>query len=128
MGPPGCRENEPAPPLPFLKIAQNDLLLKGGERQMDAEKQVNEYAAMIAVLEAKKAAIEAAISSLRFLANGGPVPATISVAGPGSSTEAGSPISGITTIADIPAGAFFNKSIPEAAKIYLQMIKKKQTG
>jgi hypothetical protein len=84
-----------------------------------------DYAAIIADLEAKKAAIESTIISIRQamasgvlgLSQGGDVPSGV----PGGSSL--SMYSG-----DIPAGAFLGKSIPEAARIYLEIVKRKQTS
>jgi len=92
---------------------------------MSSEKPNNEFMAMISVLESKKAAIEAAIANLRFLASGGPLPGSANLSG--DVGQSGSVIGAISNVADIPNGAFLGKSIPEAAKLYLEMIRKKQT-
>jgi hypothetical protein len=82
-----------------------------------------DYSAIVADLEAKKAAIEATLTSLRSamalgaLGQPGDSPA---IPGVGSSV----PMYG----GDIPDGAFLNKGIPEATKLYLEMVKKKQTS
>lgn len=82
-----------------------------------------DYAAIIADLEAKKSAIEATIATLRsamslgMLGVGSDVPM-------GGSSSASSSIYGN----EVPAGAFLGKSIPEAARIYLEIVKKKQTS
>jgi hypothetical protein len=82
-----------------------------------------DYLAAEADLEAKKSAIEAALASLRAaralgaLGQSGDFPAI-----PGSVTSA--PMYG----GDIPDGAFLNKGIPEATKLYLEIVKKKQTS
>jgi len=81
-----------------------------------------DYGAIIADLEAKKAAIEATIASLRSamamgtLGAGGDVPMN------------GAPTSASIYGNEVPAGAFLGKSIPEAARIYLEIVKKKQTS
>ena len=80
-----------------------------------------DYTAILADLEAKKSALEQAIASFRQamasgalgqMAEGGIVPSL-----------AGTSFSG----GEVPAGAFLGKSIPEAAKLYLEIVKKKQT-
>jgi hypothetical protein len=83
-----------------------------------------DYSAFLSDLEAKKAAIEAAIASLRSvmalgalaIGQGGDLPA---VAGSASSISIHN--------GEVPNGAFLGKSIPEAAKFYLEIIKRKQT-
>jgi hypothetical protein len=83
-----------------------------------------DYGAILADLEAKKSVLEQAITSLR---------AAIAIGTLGSSDGAtyvnfSSPsASGSIHGGEVPAGAFFGKSIPEAAKLYLSIIKKKQT-
>jgi len=82
-----------------------------------------DYAAILADLEAKKAAVEAAIATLRSARAMGAL---------GQSTDAGGAISvggGIPSLVggEVPEGAFLEKSIPEAAKLYLEIVKKKQT-
>lgn len=71
----------------------------------------NDYEAVIADLEAKKAEIEATIESLRKFA--------------GSSATAGT---ARVTPADIPSDAFFGMSIPDGIRKYLRMVKGKQTA
>jgi hypothetical protein len=82
-----------------------------------------DYASILADLEAKKTALEATIASIR---------GAIAVGSLGQSGDG----TGYTTSAlptsmnggEVPAGAFFGKSIPDAAKLYLEIIKKKQTS
>lgn len=82
-----------------------------------------DYAAILANMEAKRAALEAAIASLRAaiamgaLGASGDVPEGLAASVP--STMYGG---------DIPTGAFLGRSIPDAAKLYLEIIKKKQTS
>jgi hypothetical protein len=76
-----------------------------------------DYTAILADLEAKKAALEQAIMSVRAAmgaASGGDFSASMG----GGSIHNG----------EVPAGAFFGKSIPEAAKLYLQIVKRKQNS
>src|ERR1700678_661330 len=84
-----------------------------------------DYLAIVADLEAKKAAIEATLASLRSamatgaLGQSGDAPATTFLGGSPSAPMYGG---------DIPDGAFLNKGIPEATKFYLEIVKKKQTS
>jgi hypothetical protein len=76
-----------------------------------------DYSAVLADLEAKRAALDATISHLRLYLSGQS----------GSSVSASSPTGTASTNGEIPAGAFLAKSIPEAAKLYLQIVKRKAT-
>lgn len=82
-----------------------------------------DYSAIVADLEAKKAAIEATLATLRSamaigaLGQAGDVPTAFN----GGSSSA--PMYG----GDVPDGAFHGKGIPEATKLYLEIVKKKQT-
>ncbi|MGA9527296.1 MAG: hypothetical protein WBS24_04185 [Terriglobales bacterium] len=82
-----------------------------------------DYASILADLEAKKAALEAIIASVRGAMAVG------SLGQPGDGN--GYIPSGLPTSmngGEVPAGAFFAKSIPDAAKVYLEIVKKKQTS
>jgi hypothetical protein len=74
-----------------------------------------DYLAVLADMEAKRAALDSAITHLRLFlagqAGGVPLPA----GGGTTSMPTG----------EIPAGAFLGKSIPDAAKLYLQIMKRK---
>jgi hypothetical protein len=85
--------------------------------------QAIDYAAMLANMEAKKAALEAAIASLRAALAMGAL-------GSSSSSDEGATVSlgSMMYGGDVPNGAFLGKSIPEAARLYLEIIKKKQTS
>jgi hypothetical protein len=87
-----------------------------------------DFAALLAVLEAKRSALDTLIASYKAaLSIGalGQVGEEIEVApivpfiGPGASTTSG-PI-------DLPTGAFLGKSIPAAIKLYLGAARRKQT-
>ncbi len=83
-----------------------------------------DYATFIADLEAKRAMLDSAIASLKAAAASGAlgvVPGSIELSGLPAATS--SPFHS----GDIPAGAFLGKSIPEAARLYLATVKKKQT-
>src|ERR1700679_3542787 len=77
---------------------------------MSAEQQID-YSAVLADMEAKRTALDAAIASMRKFLNG--------QAG-GSSTGESVPGSASFPSGEIPTGAFLGKSIPEAATLYLQ--------
>jgi hypothetical protein len=81
-----------------------------------------DYSAIVADLEAKKAAIDAMLASIRSaMALGALGQASDSPGMPGGAS-ASSMFGG-----DVPDGAFLGKSIPEATKLYLEIVKKKQT-
>src|SRR5271166_4055386 len=86
--------------------------------------QTIDYGAILANMEAKKAALEAAIASLRAalamgaLGASGDLPEGIAAASVSAALYGG----------DVPNGAFLGKSIPDAAKLYLEIVKKKQTS
>jgi hypothetical protein len=83
-----------------------------GSEQLD-------YAMVLADMEAKRAALDAAIANLRIFLSGAGAGLASSV--PASS---GAPIPN----GEIPAGVFLGKSIPEAASLYLQIMKRKATS
>jgi hypothetical protein len=78
-----------------------------------------DYAAMIADLEAKKAAIENSIASLR-LAAGSPIGSSASDASSQATIQNDRPM-------ELPVGAFLNMSFPAAIKLFLSATKRKQT-
>lgn len=86
-----------------------------------------DYAAILADLEAKRYALDQTIASFRnaialgALGQVGDIPPATNGITP--STFAPSVGSG-----EVPAGAFLGKSIPDAAKLYLEIVKKKQTS
>jgi hypothetical protein len=82
-----------------------------------------DYAAILADLEAKKIALEAAIASVRAAIVAG----TLGQSGD-SMTFSAPGLPAALTGGEIPAGAFLGKSIPDAAKLYLEIVKKKQTS
>lgn len=80
-----------------------------------------DYTAFLSDLEAKKAALEQTIASFRQAmalgalgqtGDGGPIP---SLAAPSLSGG------------EVPTGAFLGLNVPEATKLYLEIVKKKQT-
>jgi hypothetical protein len=83
-----------------------------------------DYAAILADLEAKKAAIETAIASMRQAMGLGALGQT----GDAAAVPSGASPSLTLHNGEIPNGAFLGKSIPEAAKLYLEILKKKQTS
>jgi hypothetical protein len=87
-----------------------------------------DYAALLATWESQRAALDGMISSLRAAIAAGAlgVVGDIPPAASSSGMPAYSPANGMG--GDVPAGAFFGKSIPDAAKLYLEIVKKKQTS
>ena len=84
----------------------------------------NAYATVIADLEAQRAALDSTIASLKAAA----AMSGISVQNGSAADPASSPTTSPFHSGEIPAGAFLRKSIPEAAKLYLSIIRKKQTA
>lgn len=85
--------------------------------------QIVDYAAMLADLEAKKVVIDSTIAAIRAAMAAG---ALGTAEATGKATVSGS----LTVTAfdgDIPSGLFTGKSIPEATKLYLSMVNRKQT-
>ncbi len=86
-----------------------------------------DYAAILNDMETKKAALEAAIASLRAalslgaLGQGGELAPLAN--GTGTTFFTPGPMGG-----DLPAGFSLGKSIPEAARLYLSIVKQKQTS
>ncbi|MGA2390274.1 MAG: hypothetical protein ABSF97_15005 [Candidatus Sulfotelmatobacter sp.] len=80
-----------------------------------------DYTPIIADLENKKAAIERTIALLRQMMTMGDLPQ-----GP----EGGTVSSTVSSFmgGEVPTGAFLGKSIIEATKLYLEIVKKKQTA
>ncbi len=91
---------------------------------MAENEKVIDYGALLADLEARRAVLDSAISSLRAAVAAGAIGAVegTSYVNLGSTVVNRSIHNG-----EIPAGAFLGKSIPEAAKLYLSIAKKKQT-
>jgi hypothetical protein len=87
------------------------------KRNMSAEK--IDYAHVLADMEARRTALDAAIASMRAFLSGQLGDAAMAT----STTSPSVPGNG-----EVPAGAFLGKSIPEAAKLYLQIVKRKATS
>jgi hypothetical protein len=88
--------------------------------------QIVDYAAMLADLEAKKAVIESTISAIKAAMAAGALGIAVGDASKVKDAVAMS-ISSQPFDGDIPSGLFTGKSIPEAAKLYLSMVNRKQT-
>jgi hypothetical protein len=88
---------------------------------MASDKHTVDYGTLLLDLEAKKAAIEALISYVKVAQTLG-IPTLMEISHGAIATMSGS-----IGPDDIPAGAFRRKSVPEAIKAYLSMVKKKQT-
>jgi hypothetical protein len=82
-----------------------------------------DYGAVLADLEAKRTALDQTIASLRSLMSGGAlaINASDSIAGMADSVSLS--LHG----GEVPAGAFHGKSVPEAAKLYLSLVKQKKS-
>jgi len=80
-----------------------------------------DYTTIIADLEAKKAALDAAIVAFRMAQAMGAL-------GPTGDYTAPNLLSPSVSGGEVPAGAFLGKSIPEATKLYLAIVKSKQTS
>src|SRR5207249_2601998 len=91
------------------------------ERLLRMSPEAIDYEVVLADLEAKRAALEAAVSALRLALNLGATAAMNS--GGAAATAAPKPIDPATIRDD----AFFGLSIGEAAKRYLEMVKRKQS-
>lgn len=90
-----------------------------GERIMSTEQ--IDYKAIIADLEEKRAAIDNAIASLRKIAGLGTL-GTQDGTGLNTSVPFGASGAG-----EVPDGAFHGKTLPEAIKLYLELMHKKQS-
>jgi hypothetical protein len=91
---------------------------------MPQNEKVIDYGAILADLEAKKAVLENAIASLKTAIAAGALGTT---EGMSYLKLAGTLVNPEIHGGEVPAGAFLGKSIPEAAKLYLSIVKKKQT-
>lgn len=81
-----------------------------------------DYATIISDLEAKREALENAITSLRLLAASGAI-------GPSDGTVSTFSMPFSTSgVGEVPDGAFHGKSMPEAIKLYLNLMHKKQSA
>lgn len=87
------------------------------------EKKTLDYGTFIADLEAKRAALDQAIASLRAVMASGALAVNASDSMPGMADSVSVALHG----GEVPAGAFLAKSIPEATKLYLSIVKRKQT-
>jgi len=90
----------------------------------ETEKKLLDYGAFLADLEAKKAVLERAIASLRAVMDAGAL--AVNAGDSMSMTDGFS--SSVMASGEVPQGAFLGKSIPEAAKLYLAIVKRKQTS
>lgn len=86
-----------------------------------------DYAAILADLEAKKAVLEGTIASVRAALAAGALGASAGEMVHGGDSASTTPVNQVPFDGDIPSGMFRDKSIPEAAKMYLAMTNRKQT-
>jgi Adenosine deaminase z-alpha domain len=80
-----------------------------------------DYGAIIADLEAKRAALDATLTAFRAAQ-------ALGALGQLGDASAASTLVPSVSGGEVPAGAFLGKSIPEAAKLYLAIVKRKQTS
>ncbi len=90
----------------------------------DKEFKTLDYNAVLADLEARKAALEHAIASLKVIMRSGVLIGKFVDSMPPMADNVAVGIHG----GDVPVGAFLGKSIPEAAKLCLQIVKRKLTS
>src|SRR5260370_12648111 len=89
----------------------------------DNGKKTLDYGAFLADLEAKRAVLDQAIASVRAVMSSGALAVNVSDSMPGMADSVSVALHG----GEVPAGLFHGKSIPEAAKLYLSIVNKKQT-
>jgi hypothetical protein len=89
----------------------------------DNDKKTLDYGTFLADLEAKRAALDQAIGSLRAVMASGALAINASDSMAGMADNVSVALHG----GEVPAGAFLAKSIPEATKLYLSIVKRKQT-
>jgi hypothetical protein len=103
--------------LPVAGYAQSTFGdIRGTVTVMSAEK--IDYAHVLADMEARRTALDAAIASMRAFLSGQL----------GDAAMVGPSASSVPTNGEVPAGAFLGKSIPDAAKLFLQIVKRKATS
>lgn len=89
----------------------------------DNEKKTLDYAVFLADLEAKRAVLDQAIASIKAMMAGGTLALSVGDSISGMADNVSVALHG----GEVPAGAFHSKSIPEAAKLYLSLVKRKQS-
>jgi hypothetical protein len=95
------------------------------EVMADKELKTLDYNAVLADLEARKAALDHAIASLKVVMASGVLIGTFTDSMPPASDSISTSL-GVHG-GEVPVGAFLGKSIPEAAKLCLQILKRKMT-
>lgn len=80
--------------------------------------------AVIALLESKRAALDSAINALRAVVATG----AMGAAPEGATVDFTMPFSASGSSGGIPDGAFHGKSLPEAIRLYLELMRKRQTA
>lgn len=89
----------------------------------DNENKTLNYGTFLADLEAKRAALDQAIASIRAVVASGALAVNVGDSMPSMTDSVSVGLHG----GEIPVGAFLGKSIPEAAKLCLQIVKRKMT-
>jgi hypothetical protein len=96
---------------------------------MEKDQQGTNYAAILADMEAKLAALASATAAMRSAiasgALGGPGDVTVAITGVGGKAQVGSVSAEAISL---PRGALLGKSATEAIKLYLESVKRKQTN
>lgn len=96
------------------------------ENVMAAESESKlDYGALLSDLEAKKAVLDQAIASIRAAMAAGALGAT---EGMSYVKLAGTLVTPSLHNGEVPTGAFLGKNIPDATRLYLSIVKKKQTS
>jgi hypothetical protein len=91
-----------------------------GETMSGDEKKPLDYGLFLADLEAKRAALDQAITSIRAIMAAGALSGTL---GDSAALSPAIPATG----GEVPVGAFLGRSIAEAARLCLQIVKRKMT-
>ncbi len=87
-----------------------------------------DYAAILADLEAKRGALDNTIAALRNALVHGTLGEIGEIPPPADGIAPTTYSSLSASGGEVPAGAFLGKSIPDATKLYLEIVKKKQTS
>jgi hypothetical protein len=109
-----------------LRVLYHSFSQKGREIVLEKEPQTNDYlASLLADMEAKKAALDAAMTAIRAAIAAGALgaPGDLQI-GPLAVNATAAPAG----LADLPRGAFLGMTASEAIKLYLSTVRKKQTN
>jgi hypothetical protein len=90
----------------------------------DNDKKMLDYGVFLADLEGKRAVLDQAIASIRAVMASGALAVSVGDSMPPMTDSVSLGLHG----GDVPVGAFLGKSIPEAARLCLQIVKRKLTS